>query len=226
MVGGDCPHFIWKGKGLLFLAMLLAGSLLAVPLQPLQTAAGENVIFIFPNSKEPSLIQFFDPPIQIIDKGEAIVFVNPDSVDHRLVVKSDNEGGAQVFDTGVLKPNQFAQHAFENYGNYTIECTIYPHMKGEIRVTSDILTLIESIPDQNLDVQLSRSPAFPKVGEDTLFKVTFIDSATGRNRQHIDFALTFEDPAGNYVDGIGGIPWMAQSSARLPLTKKVPLPRK
>ena len=168
-----------------------------------QLAAAEDVTFIVPGSKDPSSPQFFDPPMQIIDKGQTIVFVNPDSVKHHLVVKSAADG-KKVFDTGVLDSNKFVSHEFSDYGTYNLECTIYPHMKGEIRVTNNIATFIKSIPDQNLDVQLSRSPANPGVGEATFFKVIFIDKATGRNHQHIDYTLTFVDGNGENVNGTGG----------------------
>jgi plastocyanin len=167
------------------------------------SAYAEDVTFIVPGSKDPSLGQFFDPKLQIIEKGQAIVFVNPDSELHHLVIKStaDNK---QVFDTGEMKQNQFVSHTFTEDARYTIECTIYPHMKGEILVTDDIATFTKTIPEHNIDVQLSRSPATPKVNEQTNFKVIFIDNETGRNRQHVDYALGFKDLQGEFFDSKSG----------------------
>ena len=163
---------------------------------------GEVVIFIVPGSSDPASVLRFDPPLQIIEKGQSIVFVNPDGLDHHLVVKSADN--TEVFDTGILSRNAFVSHAFSENGEYTFECKIYPHMKGEIKVTDDIATFTKTIESQNMDVQLARNPASPGVNEEIYYKITFIDKGTGRNHPHIDFTLTFNDSAGNYVDGTGG----------------------
>jgi plastocyanin len=168
-----------------------------------QTSYAEDVTFVVPGSKDPSLKQFFDPQLQIIQKGQAIVFVNPDAELHNLVVKS-NADGQQVFNTGELQTNGFVSHNFSNYGNYTIQCTIYPHMKGNIIVTDDIATFSKSLEGQNIDVQLSRSPANPQVNQETYFKVAFIDRNTGRNHPHIDYGVKFQDSAGQVYNITGG----------------------
>jgi plastocyanin len=168
----------------------------------------EDVTFVVPGSKDPSLGQSFDPALQIIEKGQAIVFVNPDVVSHHLVIES-NADNKQVFDTGELKPNEFVSHNFTEIGNYTIESTAYPHMKGSIIVTDDIATFSKTIEDQNIDVQLSRSPANPQVNQTTYFKLIFIDRNTGRNHPHIDYDVKFQNSdgklfnitAGHTVDG-------------------------
>jgi plastocyanin len=106
-------------SSLIFIALL--------PVLSLQTSYAEDVTFVVPGSKDPSLGQFFDPELQIIQKGQAIVFVNPDAEPHHLVIKS-NADGQQVFDIGELKSNQAVSLNFSDYGNYTIESTRYPHM--------------------------------------------------------------------------------------------------
>lgn len=171
-------------------------------IQLLQSAQAEDVIFVIPGSSHPASVVDFDPPLQIIEQGQSIVFVNPDGVDHHLVVK--DAANKEVFDTGVIKQNQFVSHTFSENGEYALECKLYPHMKGQITVTDDIATFTQSIPAQNLDVQLTRSPASPGVEVDTYFKVIFIDKETGRNHAHIDYALSFDDSDGNYMDGMGG----------------------
>lgn len=163
---------------------------------------GEDVIFIAPGSSDPASVLRFDPPLQIIENGQSIVFVNPDGLDHHLVVESADNN--VEFDTGVLSRNRFVSHTFSDNGEYTFECKIYPHMKGEIRVTGDIAAFTKTIDNQNMDVQLTRNPANPGVNEEIYYKITFIDKETGRNHPHIDFTLAFNDSAGNYVDGTGG----------------------
>jgi plastocyanin len=188
-------------NSLLMQASLL-GSLMLLTLIPVllsQTSYAEDVTFVVPGSKDPGLGQFFDPGLQIIEKGQAIVFVNPDAELHHLVIKS-NADGKQVFDTGELQTNGFVSHNFSDYGNYTIESTIYPHMKGNIIVTDDIATFTKPLEGQNIDVQLSRSPANPQVNQETYFKVTFIDRNTGRNHPHIDYGAKFQDSRGEFFN--------------------------
>jgi plastocyanin len=179
--------------GSLILLAIVSVSLL------LQISYAEDVIFVIPGSRDPSLGQFFDPELQIIEKGQAIVFVNPDVEPHHLVVKS-NADGQQVFNTGELKSNQFVSHNFSDYGNYTIESTTYPHMKGNIIVTDDIATFSKSLEGQNIDVQLSRSPANPQINQETHFKVSFIDRNTGRNHPHIDYSVKFQNSGGELLN--------------------------
>jgi plastocyanin len=183
--------------GSLMLLAMVSVSLLA------QAAYAEDVTFVVPGSKDPSLGQFFDPELQIIEKGQAIVFVNPDVESHRLVIKS-NADGRQVFDTGELKSNEFVSHNFSDYGNYTIESTKYPHMKGNIIVTDDIATFSKTLQGQNIDVQLSRSPANPRVNQETYFKVIFIDRDTSRNHPHIDYGVKFQNSGGELLNVTGG----------------------
>jgi plastocyanin len=185
--------------------MLLAivSSLSLSSLLSSQASYAEDVTFVVPGSKDPSLGQFFDPELQIIQKGQAIVFVNPDAEPHHLVIKS-NADGQQVFDTGELQSNEFVSHNFSEYGNYTIESTTYPHMKGNIIVTDDIATFSKTLEEQNIDVQLSRSPANPQINQETHFKVTFIDRNTGRNHPHIDYGVKFQNSIGGELLNITG----------------------
>ena len=189
---------------LFLLGSLMLLSMVSVSLLLLaQASYAEDVTFVVPGSKDPSLGQFFDPELQIIQKGQAIVFVNPDVEPHHLVIKS-NADGQQVFDTGELQSNEFVSHNFTQYGNYTIESTTYPHMKGNIIVTDDIVTFSKSLEEQDIDVQLSRSPANPQINQETHFKVTFIDRNTGRNHPHIDYGVKFQNSGGELLNVTGG----------------------
>jgi plastocyanin len=183
--------------GSLILLAIVSVSLLS------QVSYAEDVTFVVPGSKDPSLGQSFDPGLQIIEKDQAIVFVNPDAEPHHLVIKS-NADGKQVFDTGELKPNGFVSYNFSDYGSYTIESTMYPHMKGNIIVTDDIATFSKTIEDQNIEVQLSRSPANPKVNQEIYFKLIFIDRNTGRNHPHIDYDVKFQNSRGEILNVTGG----------------------
>jgi plastocyanin len=177
----------------MLLAMLSLSSLLS------HASYAEDVTFVIPGSKDPSLGQYFDPELQIIKKGQAVVFVNPDVEPHHLVIRSDADG-QQVLDMGQLQSNGFVSLNFSEIGNYTIESTTYPHMKGKIIVTDDIATFSKSLEGQNIDVQLSRSPANPQINQETHFKVTFIDRNTGRNHPHIDYGVKFQNSDGELLN--------------------------
>ena len=187
----------------LSLSLLVLGSLASLVVLPLMnTAYAEDVIFIVPGAGDPSRQLDFDPQLQIISNDQAIVFVNSDFVNHHLVAKTVD--GNEVFDTGVLDNTQFVSHTFTEFGKYSLQCELFPHMRGDIIVTDDIATFTKTINEQNLEVQLTRSPANPGVGDETLFKVVFIDKETGRNHPHIDYTLNFNNSEGNFVDGMGG----------------------
>jgi plastocyanin len=203
--GNDVTAFalFFKRSRTSSLTILLVVSLSSLAIFPSSNMTyAEDVIFIVPGAGDPSLELDFDPQLQVIGRGQEIVFVNADFVEHNLVVKTADD--EQVFNTGVLKNNQFVSHTFSDLGEYSLQCTLFPHMKGEIKVTDDIITLTKTIDEQNLEVQLTRSPAYPGVGEDVFFKVIFIDKNTGRNHSHIDYSLSFDDSQDTYVDGMGG----------------------
>ncbi|HKU48760.1 MAG TPA: plastocyanin/azurin family copper-binding protein, partial [Nitrososphaera sp.] len=186
--------------------------------QPLPRAFAEDVIFVVPGSSDPKSVLSFDPPVQKIEKGQQIVFVNADGLDHQLVVKSADD--REVFDTGVLSKNDFVSHTFSDNGEYVLECKLYPHMKGQITVTDDIATFTRTIEDQNMDVLLTQSPANPGVDEEIYYKITFIDRQTGRNHPHVDFTLTFNDSSSNFIDGAGGHTVDGQEIAEFHFDKK------
>jgi plastocyanin len=165
-------------------------------------AYSENVIFIVPGASSPSSTLQFDPPSQIIDKGQSITFVNVDSINHQLVVKDAK--GQQVFDTGLLEKTDSKSYTFPENGMYSIQDTTFAHVKGKVIVTDDILTITKTIQSEKIDVQLSRSPAFPKVNQEMYYTITFINKENGRNHSHIDFTLNFNDTSGKYIDGAGG----------------------
>jgi plastocyanin len=211
--------FALDAKALSGVTGLILAILVVVPVLFSQDAAfAEDVIFVVPGSSDPRSVVDFDPLIQKIAPGQSIVFVNADGVEHQLAVKSeDNE---EVFNTGPLARNEFVSHAFSEAGEYTLECKIYSHMRGMITVTEDIATFTKTIEDQNLEVELSRSPANPGVGDEIFYKITFIDTQTGRNRPHIDFTLIFNDSSSNYVDGVGAHTVDGQEIATFKFDKK------
>src|SRR5215210_4279185 len=71
---------------------LMLFAMVSVSLLSSRASYAEDVTFVVPGSKDPSLGQSFDPALQIIEKGQAIIFVNPDAEPHHLVIKSNADG--------------------------------------------------------------------------------------------------------------------------------------
>jgi len=198
--------------------LLVCSVLFVAPILLASSANAEDVIFIIPGSSDASVTPSFDPILQIIQKGQSVVFVNADGLDHQLSVRSAN--GDQVFDTGVLKKNDFVSHMFSENGQYSIQDQKYSHMKGKILVTDDIATFTQTIENQKLDVQLTRTPANPGLHQEVYYKITFINKDTGRNHPHIDFTFDFDDSSGNFYDGVGGHTVDGQEFARFKFDKE------
>jgi hypothetical protein len=67
-------------------------------------------------------------------------------------------------------------------------------------VTEDITTVTETDSKNNIDVQLSWTPSTPTIGQQTHFKIIFINKETEENQKHIDYKFSIEDQAGKKVD--------------------------
>jgi hypothetical protein len=70
-------------------------------------------------------------------------------------------------------------------------------------VTGDISTAIVTKLKNNVDVQLTWVPSKPKVGQITHFVMTFINTQTHKNQEHIDYAFAINDPNGKTLYSTG-----------------------
>ena len=70
----------------------------------------------------------FSPPRLELRRGMTIVWKNLGKVDH--TVTSDSN----IFNSGILKPNQTFSWKFDQLGQFPYHCTLHPNMKGFIFV--------------------------------------------------------------------------------------------
>jgi hypothetical protein len=67
-------------------------------------------------------------------------------------------------------------------------------------VDDDITTATQTDPENKIDVQLSWTPSSPKIGQQTHFKIIFINKETEENQKHIDYRFSIQGPDGKKVD--------------------------
>jgi hypothetical protein len=67
-------------------------------------------------------------------------------------------------------------------------------MQRNVSVTDDISSVTLANLKNNVEVQLTWTPAIPKVGVITHFKIIFIDKKTDKNQKHIDYVFSIDTP--------------------------------
>jgi hypothetical protein len=96
-------------------------------------------------------------------------------------------------DSGFIKSNGSFPFKFNNIGIYHFSSPLYPSMKGNGSVTDNISSLTVTNPKNNVDAQLTWTPAAPRVGEITHFKIIFIDKNTDENQLHKDYVFSINN---------------------------------
>jgi len=157
-------------------------------------AYSEDVITIIPCSSNHNNPKFFDTPSYYIQKGQQIRWHNADDINHRIVI-STSDAKAVLSDSGIIKSNGSFPFIFNNIGIYHFSSPVYAWMQGNVSVTDDISSVTMTNPKNNVDVQLTWTPAIPRVGQITDFKIIFIDRSTDKNHQHIDYVFSIDSPA-------------------------------
>lgn len=153
----------------------------------------EEVITIIPCSSNHNNPKFFDTPSYYMQKGQQIRWYNADDINHRIVV-STSDAKTLLADSGIIKSNGSFPFRFNNIGIYHFSSPVYPWMQGNVSVTDDISSVTMTNPKNNVDVQLTWTPAIPRVGEITHFKIIFINKNTDKNQQHIDYVFSIDSP--------------------------------
>lgn len=67
-------------------------------------------------------------------------------------------------------------------------------------VDDDISTATQTDPENKIDVQVSWTSSSPKIGQQTHFKIIFINKETEENQKHIDYRFFIQGPEGKKVD--------------------------
>src|SRR5438445_6559696 len=154
-------------------------------------AYAEDVITIIPCSSNHNNPKFFDTPSYYVQKGQQIRWYNADDINHRIVI-STSDAKTLLADSDIIKSNGSFSFKFNNIGIYHFSSPVYPWMQGNVSVTNDISSVTMTNPKNNVDVQLTWTPAIPKVGEITHFKIMFINRNTDKNQQHIDYVFSID----------------------------------
>lgn len=171
----------------------------------------EEVITIIPGSTDENRYRFVDISFYPIETGKEVTWYNGDTVNHRLIINSgpgpvnftSSDGNVnssfEVADSGIIEPNDSFAFTFDREGTFNFYSPIYPWIRGKVFVTNDITTVTETDSENDIDVQLTWTPSVPKIGEETKFKIIFIDRELDGNQKHIDYKFSIEAPGGQSI---------------------------
>jgi hypothetical protein len=163
----------------------------------------EEVITILPGAQDHNRPRFLDITFYPIEKGKELTWFNDDDVSHRIIINSTTEKSNStelVADSGVIKPEDSYTYIFEEEGTYRFSSPTNPWINGIVFVNDDISTVTQTDSENDIDVQLSWTPSSPKIGQQTHFKIIFINKETEENQKHIDYRFSIQDPDGKKVD--------------------------
>jgi hypothetical protein len=165
-------------------------------------AFAEEVITILPGAQDHNRLPFLDITFYPIETGEKLTWFN-DDISHRLNVNATSEKSTAtilVADSGIIEPENTYTYTFEEEGTYLFSSPTYPWIKGTVFVSDDISTVTRTDSENDIDVQMSWTPIEPKVGQQTHFKIIFINKETEENQKHIDYRFSIQDPTGKRID--------------------------
>jgi plastocyanin len=163
----------------------------------------EEVITILPGAQDHNRPRVLDITFYPIERGKELTWFNDDDVSHGIVINAtteENNNTELVANSGIIRPGDSYTNAFEEEGTYHFSSPTYPWIKGTVYVSNDISTVTQTDSENNIDVQLSWTPSFPKVGQQTHFKIIFINKEKEENQKHIDYRFSIQDPAGKKID--------------------------
>lgn len=182
------------------LVILTIGTLFSVFIP---VALAEEVITILPGAQDRNRPRVLDINFYPIERGEDLTWFNDDDVSHRIIINEtteENNDTILVADSGIIDPENSYTYTFEEEGTYLFSSPTYPWVKGTVFVSDDISTVIQTDSENDIDVQLSWTPITPKVGQQTHFKIIFINKEKEENQKHIDYRFSIQDPAGKKID--------------------------
>ena len=117
--------------------------------------------------------KFFDNPSYYVQKGQQIRWYNADDVNHRIVI-STSDAKALLSDSGIIKSNGSFPFKFNNIGIYHFSSPVYPWMQGNVSVTDNISSLTMTNPKNNVDVQLTWTPAYQGSEKSPILKLSLL----------------------------------------------------
>jgi hypothetical protein len=186
---------------ILSLSIILAVGIVFYAVIP--RAFAEEVITILPGAQDHNRPRFLDITFYPIESGMELTWFNDDEVSHRIIIDetTDESNNTElVADSGIIKPEDSYTYIFEDEGTYSFSSPTHPWIKGIVFVNDDISTVTQTDSENDIDVQLSWTPSSPKIGQQTHFKIIFINKETDENQKHIDYRFSIQGPEGNKVD--------------------------
>jgi hypothetical protein len=166
------------------------------------SAFAQEVITILPGSTDKNRPRFLDITFYPIEKGKELTWFNDDDVEHSIVINSITEDNKTklLTESEIIKPGDAFTYIFKDEGLYHFFSPAYPWIKGTIFVSNDISTVTKTDPKNDIDVQLSWTPSSPLPGQETHFKIIFINKETEENQKHIDYKFAIQDSDGKKID--------------------------
>jgi plastocyanin len=163
----------------------------------------EEVITILPGAQDHNMPRVLDITFYPIERGKELTWFNDDDISHRIIIsatREENNATILVADSGIIKPKDSYTYTFEEEGTYQFTSPTHPWIKGTVYVSNDISTVTQTDSENDIDVQLSWTPITPKVGQQTHFKIIFINKETEENQKHVDYRFSIQVPAGKIID--------------------------
>ena len=170
---------------------------LAVLLVSSARAFAEELITIYNGAGTNSDKHFVDVKFYPIERGKKLTWFSEDYLDHWLTITDEN--GATVADSGPIGSRESFSISFNETGSYRFYSVTQPEVEGTVLVSDDIVTMTADYLENPVDVQMSWTPATPKIGETAYFKTIFIDKESRKNQEHVDYELSITDSGGNTV---------------------------
>ena len=183
------------GNAVLLLLLLLLCILIFQTFIPvISSAFAQEVITILPGSDK-NRPRFLDITFYPIEKGKELTWFNDDNVEHSIVINSITEDNKTklLTESEIIKQGDAFTYIFKDEGIYHFFSPAYPWIKGTIFVSNDISTVTKTDPKNDIDVQLSWTPSSPLPGQETHFKIIFINKETEENQKHIDYRFSIQD---------------------------------
>jgi hypothetical protein len=187
----------------IFILVLVVVILYQSSISYLNLIYADNVITIIPGSgnynpsNQFSITRFFDNNFFPVKRISNITWYNADNVEHTILLGFKN--GTRIMKPQTIEPGDSFSYKFINSGYYNFSSAEYSWMKGTVFVTDDIVSKTAMDKKNDAKIQLSWTPAKPTVYSNTNFKINFVDAATGKNMQHVDYEFYLLDPIGNEV---------------------------
>ncbi|MEO9365599.1 MAG: plastocyanin/azurin family copper-binding protein [Nitrososphaera sp.] len=159
----------------------------------------------------------FKPSTLTVPAGSTVTFVNKDTASHAMAFASNPldastwKLGDKKFDSGLVLPNGKWSVVLEEAGEHPYVCYVHPWMIGKVVVEAatppEETRLITLTTDNNtvkIEVEFSSGTASDGMltidpPQEVTFNIRFIDPASGKLIDHVNYNFAVVDANGNVV---------------------------